>query len=73
LKQKLCEYPILAHPDFNQPFQLYTDASTVGLGAILSQIQNGKETAYASRTLNAYEKNYGITELECHCMGCWIL
>jgi hypothetical protein len=56
LKQKLCEYPILVHPDFNQPFQPYTDASTVGLGAILSQIQNGKETviAYASRTLNLW-------------------
>jgi hypothetical protein len=45
----------------NQLFQIYT--STVGLGAILSQIQNGKETviAYASRTLNALPL-YGLLD-----------
>ncbi len=32
LKWKLIEELILAHPDFNKMFKLYTDASDVGLG-----------------------------------------
>ena len=47
---------------------IYTDASTIALGAILSQKdKDNKEhiIAYASRTLNPHEKNYSITELEC--------
>ena len=37
LKRKLTEEPILAHPDFFKMFKLYTDASDVGLGAVLMQ------------------------------------
>jgi len=47
---------------------VYTDASTIAVGAILSQKDpEGKERviAYASRSLNVHERNYGITELEC--------
>ena len=67
LKQHLVEVPILAYPDFKQPFQLYTDASTYGLGAILSQSksQGDQVIAYASRTMNKAERNYSTTEREC--------
>jgi hypothetical protein len=67
LKQRLCEDPILHHPDFSKTFKLFTDASTTGLGAVLSQDIDDREyvIAYASRTLVPAEKNYGITELEC--------
>ena len=47
--------PLLAYPTMNQAFILKTDASKVGLGAVLSQIQSdGKEhpVAYASRALS---------------------
>ena len=59
LKQKLLEAPILAFADFTQPFRLYTDASLEGLGAVLSQVQEGQErvTAYASRSLSRTERN----------------
>ena len=43
------------------------DASGIGLGAILSQKQSDGEyhpIAYASRSLQRSEKNYGISELE---------
>ncbi|XP_069802715.1 uncharacterized protein [Dendropsophus ebraccatus] len=59
LKRLLTTPPILAYPDYNLPFRLYTDASFQGLGAVLSQVQDGQErvVAYASRSLRGAEKN----------------
>ena len=37
LKQRLTESQILMYPDFNRDFILETDASAMGLGAVLSQ------------------------------------
>lgn len=67
LKKRLTEAPILAFPDFSLPFVLFTDASNHGVGAVLSQIQNGREVVicYYSRTLNPAERNYSTTEREC--------
>ena len=58
---------MLAYPSFDKDFVLETDASILGLGAVLSQKQvDGKlhPIAYASRALNPAEKNYSVTELE---------
>lgn len=43
LKQVLTQAPILAYADFTQAFIVYTDASHQGFGAVLAQIQEGKE------------------------------
>ena len=67
LKQLLINVPVLAFPNFDQEFILETDASGVGLGAILAQEQqNGtvRPIAYGSQTLQQHEEKYGATELE---------
>jgi hypothetical protein len=50
----LVSAPIMAFPDSERPFILHTEASQLGLGAILYQRQNSGQlavVAYASRTL----------------------
>lgn len=66
LKEILTAPPILAYPDFTKPFELHTDASTKGLGAVLYQVEDtGKKViAYASRSLTKSEKNYSAYKLE---------
>src|ERR1043165_3191908 len=66
LKQKMTEAPILIHPDFEAPFVLYTDASYIGFGYILTQKRDGKEypVAYGSKRILLAERNYSVTDLE---------
>ncbi|KAL0198417.1 hypothetical protein M9458_006957, partial [Cirrhinus mrigala] len=69
LKEKLTTSPILAYADFSLPFILEVDASHRGLGAVLSQEQEGKvrPIAFASRSLRPTERNpvnYSSMKLE---------
>ena len=53
-----------------KPFILHTDASGDGVGAVLYQVQNGKERviSYASRGLHNSERNYPAHKLEFLCL-----
>ncbi|XP_074592496.1 uncharacterized protein LOC141848370 [Curcuma longa] len=62
LKRRLTSAPILSLPDDTGSYDIYSDASKLGLGAVL--MQNGKVIAYASRQLKDYEKNYPTHDLE---------
>ena len=66
LKDDLVSAPVLGYPDPKLPYILDTDASAVGVGAVLSQIQEGKERviAYYSKTLAPPERNYCVTRRE---------
>ena len=59
----------MAYLRFNSehPFILETDASAKGLGAVLTQQQEDDKVhpiAFASRSLNVQERNYGIIKME---------
>ena len=56
----------MAFPDFKVPFILKTDASTVELGSVLSQVDKGIErpVSFASRQLTKAERAYSASELE---------
>ena len=66
MKSKLSNTPVLPVTEFKVPFILTTDASTVGLGAVLSHMQKGIERliSFASRQLNKAERAYSVSELE---------
>ena len=69
LKEALTSAPVLIHPKFGpeHEFVLETDASYIGLGAVLSQPQeDGRNypVAYASRSLDQHKRKYAVTELE---------
>ena len=68
VKQSITVSPILSPPDISQPYHLYTDASGVGLGAVLKQKQEDQVVtiAFYSYKLKPEEKHYSVIELEAY-------
>jgi hypothetical protein len=62
IKTLLTEAPVLALPDPDKTYTIESDASIVGIGAVL--LQDGKPLAYESRKLIPAERNYTTTEQE---------
>lgn len=63
----LTNAPVLAMPDYSVPFEIQADASNIGCGGVLVQVQDGVERviAYMSHKFNAAQRKYQVTELEC--------
>ncbi|CAM9000551.1 unnamed protein product [Rhodiola kirilowii] len=66
LKQELTSTPIIRAPNWSQPFEVMCDASDYAVGAVLGQRDERKPVViyYASRTLDAAQRNYSTTEKE---------
>ena len=63
----LSSQPVFHLPDQQKPYILRTDASDVGLGAVLLQEHEDGvyPVSYLSCKLNGPEKNYSVSEEEC--------
>jgi len=67
-KKRIRSPPILRLPDVSQPFILQTDASHLGVGAVLLQEDTAGEKrpiAFASRKFLPRESRYSTIEREC--------
>jgi hypothetical protein len=62
IKQKVSQETLLAFPDFEKEFHVYTDASRKQLGEII--MQEGKLLAFYSRKLNSAQIHYTTGEQE---------
>lgn len=62
IKSRWKENLELRIPDCKKLFTLETDASNIGIGAVL--LQENRPISYISRSLSKTEQNYGITEKE---------
>ena len=73
IKRRLYAAPRIVHPDLEQPFVLYTDASKIVIGAVLLQRDNsGVERAilFFSKKLSPAKRNNSTFERECLSIIC---
>lgn len=66
LKSILIAEPVLTTPNYALPFKIQTDASDIGIGAVLTQGTGSEEKVicYMSQKLSAQERKYSATERE---------
>ena len=66
IKECLSSPPVMCHPDFDRDFIVDTDASSVGIGCVLSQMVDGRERviAYQSHKFSRAEKKWSTTDRE---------
>jgi hypothetical protein len=62
LRAHLTTAPDLAQPNNSKPFDVYYDASGIGLGCVL--MQDNRVISYASPALRTHEQNYPTHDLE---------
>ena len=62
VKEVIARDVVLAYPDFDETFEIYTDASTRQLGAVITQ--KNRPIAFFSRKLTDTQRRYTVTEQE---------
>jgi len=62
LKEKMSSTPVLALPNFDQPFEIETDAASCGIGAVLQQ--NRHPIAFISKKLGPRWQRLSVYEKE---------
>ncbi|GFW39528.1 retrovirus-related Pol polyprotein from transposon 297 [Trichonephila clavipes] len=63
VKAEITKVPVLKLSDFKKPFELFKDASSMSIGAVLNQEQ--RPVVLSSRTLRSEERNDNVTERGC--------
>ncbi len=53
---------VLAYPDYSEPFEIYTDASSKQLGAVITQ--KNRHIAFFSWKLSVAQCKYSVTKIE---------
>jgi hypothetical protein len=53
---------VLAYPDYSKEFEIYTDASSRQMGAVITQ-QN-RPITFFSRKISVTQQKYNVTEIE---------
>jgi hypothetical protein len=62
VKAAITKEVVLAYPDFSEPFEIYTDASTLQLGFVITQ--DNRPITFFSRKLSVMQTKYSVTEIE---------
>ena len=62
VKAAITKEIVMAYPDFSKPFEIYTDASTLQLGTVITQ--DNQPMAFFSRKLSVMQTKYSVTEIE---------
>ena len=61
IKAAIAKETVLAYPDFLKLFEIYTDTSSMQLGAVITQ--DNRPTAFFSRKLSKTQPKYSVTEI----------
>ncbi len=62
IKAAIAKETVLAYLDFSEPFEIFTDASSTQLGAVITQ--DNRPIAFFSRKLSKTQQKYSVTEIE---------
>ncbi len=62
VKTTIAKEVVLAYPDFDKVFEIYTDTSTNQLGSVMTQ--SNRPLAFFSRKLSVQQQKYSVTAIE---------
>ena len=62
IHQQAAKEVVLAYPDFTKPFEIYTDASTMQLGAL--RTQGNRPIAFFSRKFSVTQNKYSVAKIK---------
>ncbi len=62
VKATIAKDVVLAYPDYSKVFEIYTDASSKQLGAVITQ--ENRPIAFFSRKLSNTQRKYSVTKIE---------